>query len=176
MEWKKQSERTVQAGYKRVTLKTFKMPDGEVAEYSTWGNASDSTAVIALTPDMKVVIARQFRSGPEVVFDELPGGGVEEGESPEEAAVRELCEETGYVPDKIEKIGIAYHDAYTNETHHYFIAHGCTLQHNQQLDDGEHVEVALIDIDALIHNAKHARMSDATAVLMAYDELMLLRG
>ena len=53
--------------------------------------------VVALTTDDKVVLARQFRPGPDVVLAELPGGYIEPGESPEVAAYRDLEEEQATV-------------------------------------------------------------------------------
>ena len=62
-------------------------------------------------------------------------------------------------------------------TWHFFIATDCTpITSEQRLDDFEEIEVALISIDELIHNAKNARMSDADAVLLAYEKLIELKG
>jgi ADP-ribose pyrophosphatase len=52
-----------------------------------------------LTPENNVILVRQFRPGPNRVLDEMPGGYVDSGESPAEAARRELLEETGYEGD-----------------------------------------------------------------------------
>src|SRR5438105_3062441 len=84
-------------GYRTIVTKSFKLSDGEVKHFDTvneenWGGA----AIIALTSLNRVVVARQFRPGPEMIMDELPGGVIEEGEDPEQAALRELLEETGY--------------------------------------------------------------------------------
>lgn len=148
------------------------MPDGLEDEYTTYGApGSQSAAVIALTPNHQVVIARQFRPGPEKVFDELPGGAVEKDESPLKAACRELKEETGYEPGRIEPLGTDWRDAYTNIRSNYFIAYDCVKTDDPNPDDREFVELALITIDELLHNAKHARMSDSPAVLLAYETL-----
>lgn len=52
--------------------------------------------MLALTTDRGVVLVRQYRPGPDRVLDELPDGGIEPGEAPEEAAAWELREESGY--------------------------------------------------------------------------------
>ena len=61
--------------------------------------------VVALTPHDELVMVRQFRHGPRVVTLEIPGGLVDPGESPEEAAARELIEETGYRAGRLASLG-----------------------------------------------------------------------
>lgn len=65
-----------------------------VLEGADWVN------VIALTPDEKVVLIRQFRFGVRETTVEVPGGIVDPGEPPARAAARELLEETGYAGSK----------------------------------------------------------------------------
>ena len=178
MEWDKQSETSQKIGYKTIVDKIYRLPNDHKAVYTTWGIVGgNNAAVVALTPDNQVVIARQFRPGPEKIFDELPGGGVDQGEEPIAAAARELLEETGYASDEpLESIGVAYRDAYSNETNHYYVARNCRqINSEQNLDEGELVDICLIDVDTLLSNAKQGKMSDAVAVLMAYDTLKLLQ-
>lgn len=161
-------------GYKNLVTKIFVLPDGQVQEYTTVNSEhSHCIATIALTPDNQVIVARQFRVGPQKVLDELPGGGVEEHDDGYElAARRELQEETGYTAKTMEFLGDVYKDAYTNTTWHFYLATGCTLHKDgQRLDETEHIEVHLISINQLLDNAKNARMTDTEAVLLAYDHL-----
>jgi ADP-ribose pyrophosphatase len=65
----------------------------------------DYVSVIALTPSRDVLFVRQYRPVVERHTIELPSGHIEENESPEEAARRELLEETGYVAERIELLG-----------------------------------------------------------------------
>ena len=72
------------------------LPDGRVHDeyyvqhYPAWVN------VIAETDDGKIILERQYRHGLGVMSTEIPAGCVEAGETPLEAARRELMEETGY--------------------------------------------------------------------------------
>ena len=61
--------------------------------------------VVALTPGDELVMVRQFRQGARAVTLEIPGGLVDPGESPEQAAGRELLEETGYRAGRLESLG-----------------------------------------------------------------------
>ena len=64
--------------------------------------ASDFAVVVAVTEQGELVIERQYRHGIEKVIWELPAGAIEPGEDPQEAAKRELLEETGYKAEKLE--------------------------------------------------------------------------
>src|SRR5581483_5446424 len=78
--------------YRHVVVKTFEVPgkDKKLTIATFLSEGKQAAAVIALTKDKKVVVARQFRHGPEKIMDEIPGGGVEPGEDPEAGARREL--------------------------------------------------------------------------------------
>lgn len=58
--------------------------------------SSDGVLVMALTSDGKIILVRQFRHAIRATTLEFPAGSIERGETPEEAAKRELLEETGY--------------------------------------------------------------------------------
>ena len=60
-------------------------------------DGKDWINIIALTPENKIVMVKQYRFGTANFELEIPGGIIEEGEEPIEAGIRELEEETGYV-------------------------------------------------------------------------------
>jgi ADP-ribose pyrophosphatase len=66
---------------------------------------ADYVSVVALTKQQEILLVRQYRPAIETYTLELPSGHVELGESPEEAAKRELLEETGHLANKIEFLG-----------------------------------------------------------------------
>ncbi len=173
-EWKRIEPTDTEAiGHRAVVTKRFIMPDGTTGEFQTFNREGVHFAgVVALTTDRQVITAVQFRPGPEKMMYEIPGGGVEANEDFKHAAVRELQEETGYVPGKVTELGVVYKDAYNNGTWHYYFAEDCELDaHGQQLDEGEHVDVKLISVADFLANARTARMTDTEAVFLAYDRL-----
>lgn len=173
--WKRIPALTVplKIGHRHLITKIFEMPNGQMADFQTFDSEGrEFVAVVALTTENKVVIARQFRPGPEKIMDELPGGFVDEGEELVDAAKRELEEETGYRPAEIEYLGPVHKDAYNNATWHYFFATGCTqATTNQVLDETEYVEIDTISIQQFIDNALHDNMAEHGAALLAYEKL-----
>ena len=168
--------------FKRVgVIKHFQTDDGLHHEFTTLGaEGYRSGGVIALTPDNKVVTSLQFRAGPERWLYELPAGGFNEGEDPQDAAMRELREETGYVSDEVKFLGTSSRGGYNNETWYYYIARNCRLaESGRELDKEEAdqgIEVRVISIDEFISHAKNDEMSDPHAVLMAYDLLKAIEA
>jgi ADP-ribose pyrophosphatase len=84
-----------------VLAKTMK--PGEAPYYSL--RLPDYAAVVAITEDQRVLAVRQYRPAVERPTIELPSGLVDPGESPAEAARRELLEETGYEAAEVEVLG-----------------------------------------------------------------------
>lgn len=172
--WKRvEPTETDTVGWRTMVTKRFIMPDGTTGAFQTFNQEGVHYAgVVALTHEHEVITALQFRPGPEKMMYEIPGGGVEENEDFQVAAVRELQEETGYVPGNVRELGVVYKDAYNNGTWHYYLAEDChPVASGQQLDDGEHVDVELITIPQLFANARSGRMTDTEAVFLAYEYL-----
>lgn len=177
--WKRVEPTKVQkVGWRTVVTKTFVLPNGQTTTFDTvWPEDQYFVHTIALTEDNKVVVSRCFRAGPEKIFDEIPGGFVDKGETPLEAAKRELLEESGYEAREIVSLGTSHKDTYMNATWETFFATNCRKVGAPTTHEAEEQgEVLLISIDDLIKNAKEDNMTDALAVFLAYDKLLELKG
>jgi ADP-ribose pyrophosphatase len=84
---------------------------------------SDSIAVVALDEQGNILLVRQFRHAVDKFLLEIPAGGIDPGEEPVESVRRELQEEIGYFPRKIDKlVGFYATPGYGTEYLHCFLA------------------------------------------------------
>ncbi|HTY81873.1 MAG TPA: NUDIX hydrolase [Dehalococcoidales bacterium] len=80
-------------------------------------------AIVAIDGEDNVLLVRQFRLAAGRELLEIPAGGIEKGESPEEAVVREMREETGLRPRKVERLtGFYLSPGFSSEYLHLFLA------------------------------------------------------
>lgn len=91
----------------KLRIDTVKTADGrestrEIVEHS------DCIAVIPVDENDNVLLVKQYRKAIEKELLEIPAGGIDGGEDPEETVRREMQEETGYLPGKVEKLGGFY--------------------------------------------------------------------
>lgn len=124
----------------------------------------NAVVVVAITENNEVVFVKQLREavGEEIVG--LPAGLIEVDENVEEAALRELKEETGYIANKIEKLTEAYASCgYTNEKLYYYVAKDLVLD-KQQLDEDENItEIIKIPIEKCIDMLKNNVFNTASS-------------
>jgi 8-oxo-dGTP pyrophosphatase MutT (NUDIX family) len=101
-------------------------------------NSPDFVTIVAVTEKNELLLVRQFRHAIAETTLELPAGHVEKDETPEQAAHKELLEETGYVTDNLEFIASLSPSTsrFTNRLHCYFAG-------NAKLAPGAEVEAGL---------------------------------
>ena len=114
--------------------------------------------IIPVTKDKDVVLIRQYRHGVGDIVLEIPGGIVEENDTPLDAAVRELKEETGYSPTEMVYLGMVHaNPAFLNNRCHTYLALDCFPDGPQNLDEKEDIEVVVrpfTDIPKLIRDGE----------------------
>jgi len=110
----------------------------------------DWVNVVAVTAEQKVVIVRQYRFGTGTITSEVPGGMVDAGESPLEAAERELREETGYTSRDWRYLGaVEPNPAFMNNLCHHYLALSAQKTGSLDLGEGEDIIVAQLTLEEL---------------------------
>ena len=145
MKWKTlSSKQLIDRPWMRVRCDKVQLPDGRVHEeyyvlsYPSWVN------VIAETEEGDIILERQYRHGLDIVSTEICAGVMEEGETPLEAAQRELEEETGYTGGEWKEImTVAPNPGVMDNLCHCFYAKRVRKTCEQHLDDTEDIDVLL---------------------------------
>lgn len=126
---------------------------GKVGSYQVI-HSPDWVNVLALTPGNRLVMVEQYRHGTDEVTLEVPGGMVDDGESPGDAAARELAEETGYTGTAPVRLGGVHPNPAIQSNHHTtWLVENARRTRDTDLDEGEHihvVEVPLDDVERLV--------------------------
>ena len=125
-------------------------------------NDGNASIVLPVTVDGNVILVVQprvfTRSG---VGIELPAGYVDVGEEYEDAAKRELFEETGYVPENIRLLGQFYQDQGCSSAYNKsFLAEGCRKIGSQSLDSSEFIKYFECSVDELYELVELGMIND----------------
>lgn len=120
--------------------------------------------ILPLHEDNTVTVVRQFRYPFQKVVTELPAGKLEHGEDPRLAALRELSEEAGVVPDELIDLGCIYvSPGITNEVLHMYLARGLHLGESHP-DEDEFLEEERIPFATLAQQVMSGEITDGKTV------------
>ena len=127
-----------------VSPRTATEHDFYIIETRNWVN------VIPITADHQVVMVRQYRHGSREVTLEIPGGLVDDDDTPQEAAMRELLEETGYRAEEMVQIGDLNPNPaiFANRVYTY-VAQNLRKVGDPSPDQTEDIEVVLIPLSEI---------------------------
>lgn len=138
---------------------------------------ADAVNIVALTPDRRVVLVRQFRAGSGRDSLETPGGLVDPHESPSDAAVRELREETGFVGKAPQVLGSVWSNPSILSSRTTFVlVTDARRVAETQFDPSEELSVELVPADAVPALIREGRIDHALAVLSLLYWLEAERG
>lgn len=171
--WKELRREQVFKKYSRAIDKVyFLLPNGKEADFYIKAE-SPAAAIFALTGNDEVIMARQFRPGPNKILDELPGGYVEPGEDALEAIKREFREETGYAGDFIQ-IGTCLDDAYSTMERYCYVATNCKKVSEPVQTSTEHTVLILKSLTDFREQLRSGQMTDVEVGYLALDYLKKL--
>jgi len=128
--------------------------------------ARDWVNIVALTPEKKIVVVKQFRFGVSKTTVEIPAGIIEKGETPEQAAMRELEEETGYTSTNWQYLGwFEANSAFLNNVCHSLLALDVVKTQSIKLDEGEEISTDELSFDELNKTIEQGKMRNSLSVL-----------
>jgi len=140
-----------------------RLPNGRkaVREYIRHPGA---VIVVPLFPDEATILVRQFRYPVGQAFVELPAGKLDAGESTESAARRELAEEIGYQPGRLQKIAEYFPCiGYSDEKMWLYLADELTpVDHNR--DDDEFLEILRLPFSTAVEMARSGEITDMKTI------------
>jgi ADP-ribose pyrophosphatase len=155
-----------------------KLPNGKTSKRELIKHPG-AVAVIALTPEGKIVMVEQYRKALEKSIVEIPAGKLEPGEEPIITAARELEEETGYGCEKLEHL-ISFYTSpgFADELVHLYIAKNITrIEEARELDEDEFVELLEVTVEEAVGLMKEKKIYDAkTAYAVQYLQLQQMNG
>lgn len=150
-----------------LRLVDVELPSGARFEHHVLRIPREAAAAVVHDPARGVLLLRRHRFVTDSWGWEIPGGRVDEGETPAEAAARETLEETGWRPGLLRAL-FSYHPAPggVDQTFHVFLAEGAVEEGEPDVDEAERVEwVPLDDVRALVADGQVTDGYSLTALL-----------
>jgi ADP-ribose pyrophosphatase len=148
----------------KLAVHDVRLPDGKTSRREVVRH-SGAAAIIALDNEQNVLLVKQFRLPAGQALYEIPAGTLEPDEAPEVCAIRELQEETGYKPGKIESLGGFFPaPGYTTEFIHLFWA--ADLQESRlSADADEFLEVQRLPLAEALAMIERGDIIDSKSII-----------
>ncbi|MBN1644107.1 MAG: NUDIX hydrolase [Dehalococcoidales bacterium] len=151
----------------KVRIDTIRTADGR-EKSRTIVEHPEAIVVVAVDDRDNVLLVEQFRKPIEKDLLEIPAGSIDPGEDAETATIREMQEETGYLPRKLVKLGGFYSaPGYCTEYLHLYLATGLKPSRlvAEDTDEIKVVKIPVVEIPALLSSGK---ITDAKTIAGLY--------
>ncbi len=148
----------------RVRVDEVELPGGKTAtrEVVEHGGA---VAVVALTENGEVYFVRQFRKALEKELMEIPAGKLEAGEDPAVCAARELAEETGMAPGRLQLLASFYTSpGFASEKIYVYLATGLVPARAEAPED-EILQAYRLPLGEALALARAGKIEDAKTLV-----------
>ncbi len=147
----------------RLRVDTVRMPGGrettrEIVEHA------DCVAVVAIDEGDNLLLVKQFRKPVEQELLEIPAGGIDPGEDPVAAVRREMREETGYLPRKVERLGGFYATPGYGTEYLYLYLATDLVPSPLEAEDTEGIELTKVSPGQILSLINSGRICDAKSI------------
>jgi len=150
--------RAVKLRVDTVVKSSGKTTTREIVEHS------DCVAVVVLDSKDRAILVRQYRGAVGKRLLEIPAGGIDSGEQPINSVRRELQEEIGYLPNKIDKLGGFYAaPGYCTEYLHLYLA-TYLVPSQLEAEDTEDIEVVRVPLSRVPELIASGEIRDAKSI------------
>ncbi len=153
-----------------------RLPDGRTA-VRNWVNYPEAVVILPYTPDGRIVLIEQYRYSLKRSIFELPAGKIDDPSEPrQQAAYRELLEETGYRAGRLD-YRFSFYPAvgYSSEVLHAFVAEELTFDRDDP-DDDEFIDTHIVDFDKALEMVNQGLICDSKTMLLLFSEMNRRRG
>jgi len=124
----------------------------------------ECVAIVAIDSDGNLLLVNQFRQPVERELLEIPAGGIEPGEDPVAAVSREMQEETGYLPRKVERLGGFYSSpGYCTEYLHLYLATDL-VPSQLHAEDTESIRLVRVPLEQVSNLIASGRLCDSKSI------------
>ncbi len=156
----------------KVYEKESSSPENETKSFISL-NAPDWVVIVPVLKkangDEDFIMVEQWRHGAESVFVEFPGGVIDKGERPEDAARRELLEETGRNAKSLKLLSVLSPNPAIMENHcHIFLAEIDDSLHEQNLDSDEFVNTKTMSVKEVLKKMGSPKYAHAIMTAAAF--------
>lgn len=177
MNWKLiESKYVYRDRWLRARADKCELPDGRIMEPYYVIEVPDWTNMVIITKEQRIVLVRQYRHALGTTTLELPGGILEQGESPKESAIREMHEETGYVSDEVEFLmKISPNPALNNNTAYFFLAIDAEKLTDTKFDPFEDIVIETFSKDELKQLLEEGKLQHGVQQGAIYQAMIQLK-
>jgi ADP-ribose pyrophosphatase len=147
------------------TLDTVRLPDGREHTREVFHHPG-GVAVLAINEKGQVIVEHQYRYAVRQTILEIPAGKMDKipGEKPEETALRELREETGYIAKEMTFLGKIYTSpGVMSEVLYFYLARGLSRE-ERELDEDEFLTVEWMGMETLLDKIAKGEIMDCKMI------------